>query len=147
MLKNKRSCTKLIGEGGRAHVEPRLLIFYKYFHGNAYNSLIFQYFFNPFFSVHCRGSYASFVRLESFIRLLVREIFLKENQFLAKNEFFHAIIKPPCLYYSFYGHDFYDYILRYFFGSDGSFEFALSSLLLLLWSKTWFLSRKLHNLI
>ena len=34
-----------------------------------------------------------------------------------------------------------------FFGSDGSFEFALSSLLLLLWSKTWFLSRKLHNLI
>ena len=59
-------------EGG-----PKLLIFYKYFHGNAYNSLIFQYFFNPFVSVHCRGSYTSFVWLESFLRPLVRKIFLK----------------------------------------------------------------------
>ena len=113
-------------------------IFYKYFHGNAYNLLIFQHFFNLFWLVHCRGSCASFVWLKSFLRPLVRKILEKELPISAKNWVFHLIIKPPRLHYSFYGHT--SFIISCNCPSDSTFEFSLSHLQPVLWPKTGLLS-------
>ena len=121
------------------NIFPKMSIFHKYFHGNAHNSVIFQYFFNPFFPVHCRGSCASFVWLESFFRHFVQKILKKEKQFPSKNGFFHPIIKPPRLNHSFYGHaSFIKISCICSSDSDVTFEFSLSCLWPALWPQLFF---------